>query len=240
MAGGYYIALSGMRTRIDQLDRLADEIANASTPGYKGERAGHEKAPRTSFAAAFDTAIDVMTGDRRLDTRAGTIINTGQALDIAIDGRGFLAVDTPAGTRYTRNGQLARQTDGTLITSEGAPVLGEEGPITLGTGPVQIDGDGTVWTGGVVAGRLRIVEFASPTQLVREGGTLLRAAEGAAPVDAAQPAVFSGSLEQSNVSVVERVAELTNVSRNFEALQRAVAVLMNDIDGRTIESIGRR
>ena len=240
MAGGYYVALSGMRTRIDQLDRLADEIANSSTPGFKGERAGHEKAPRASFAEAFETAIDVTTGGRRLDTRTGTIVNTGQGLDIAIDGHGFLAVETPAGTRYTRNGHLARQPDGTITTTDGAPVLGEDGPIKVGTGPVQIEADGTVLSNGVTAGRLRIVEFANPTALVREGGALLRAAEGAAPVEAAQPAVFAGSLEQSNVSVVERVAELTNVSRSFEALQRAVAVLMNDIDGRTIESIGRR
>ena len=240
MAGGYYVALSGMRTRIDQLDRLADEIANASTPGFKGERAGHEKAPRPSFAATFETAIDVMTGGRQLDMRAGTIVNTGQELDVAIDGNGFLAVETPAGTRYTRNGHLARQPDGTLTTTDGAPVLGEDGPIKLGTGAVQIETDGTVRSGGVVAGRLSVVEFAEPTRLVREGGALLRAGEGAAPAAAAQPTVRTGALEQSNVSVVERVAELTNVSRNFEALQRAVSVLMNDIDGRTIESIGRR
>lgn len=240
MAGGYYVALSGMRTRIDQLDRLADEIANASTPGFKGERAGHEKAPRPSFAAAFETAIDVTMGGKRLDTRAGTIVNTGQALDVAIDGNGFLAVETPAGTRYTRNGHLARQSDGTITTADGAPILGEDGPIKVGTGAIQIEGDGTVRSGGVVAGKLSVVEFAEPGRLVREGGALLRAAEGAAPTSVAQPAIHAGSLEQSNVSVVERVAELTNVSRNFEALQRAVSVLMNDIDGRTIESIGRR
>jgi flagellar basal body rod protein FlgG len=240
MAGGYYVALSGMRTRIDQLDRLADEIANASTPGYKGERAGHEKAPRPSFAQALDTAIDVTTGGKRLDTRSGTIVNTGQALDVAIDGHGFLAVETPGGVRFTRNGHLARQSDGTLTTTDGAPVLGESGPITLATGDVQIGSDGTVTAGGVVAGKLRIVEFAEPSALVREGGALLRPAEGVTPTEVEHASVFAGSLEQSNVSVVERVAELTNVSRNFEALQRAVAVLMNDIDGRTIESIGRR
>ena len=74
----------------------------------------------------------------------------------------------------------------------------------------------------------------------RQGGALLRAADGAAPEEVERPAVFTGALEQSNVSVVERVAELTNVSRNFEALQKAVSVLMNDIDGRTIDSIARR
>lgn len=240
MAGGYYVALSGMRTRLDQLDRLADEIANASTPGFKGERAGQEKAPRGTFADAFDTAIDVMTGSRRLDTRAGTIVNTNQALDVAIDGYGFLAVETPAGVRYTRNGHLERQADGTLTTADGAPLLGTGGPIKVGDGAVQIGADGTVTSDGVVAGQIRVVEFGDPSRLVREGGALLRAGDGAAPTEAAHPKLFAGSLEQSNVSVTDRVAELTNVSRNFEALQKAVSVLMNDIDGRTIESIGRR
>jgi flagellar basal body rod protein FlgG len=240
MAGGYYVALSGMRTRIDQLDRLADEIANASTPGFKGERAGHEKAPRPNFAEAFDTAVDVMTGGRRLDTRAGTMVNTGQALDVAIDGYGFLAVQTPAGVRYTRNGHLERQPDGTLTTTDGAPILGKDGPIKLGAGLVQIGTDGTVTSDGVAAGQIRVVEFGDPSRLVREGGALLRAGDGAAPAEAAYPRLFAGSLEQSNVSVTDRVAELTNVSRNFEALQRALSVLMNDIDGRTIDSIARR
>ena len=125
-------------------------------------------------------------------------------------------------------------------TIDGAPVLGTNGPIALGQGAVQIGADGTVRTDGVEVGRLRIVEFGDPTRLVREGGALLRAADGAAPEEVERPAVFTGALEQSNVSVVERVAELTNVSRNFEALQKAVSVLMNDIDGRTIDSIARR
>jgi len=240
MAGGYYVALSGMRARIDQLDRLADEIANASTPGFKGERVPHEKAPRGSFAAAFETAIDVTRGSAQLDTRAGTIVNTGQPLDLAIDGNGFLAVETPAGTRYTRNGHLARQADGRITTTDGLPVLGKDGPIAVQAGPVDIGDDGTVRNGGAIVGQLRIVEFAEPARLVREGGALLRAPDGVTGAEAEHPAIYAGSLEQSNVSVTERVAELTNLSRNFEALQRAVAVLMNDIDGRTIESIGRR
>jgi flagellar basal body rod protein FlgG len=86
---------------------------------------------------------------------------------------------------------------------------------------------------------LSLVEFADPGTLVRETGALLRSDE-AAPVASENSRVRTGSLEQSNVSVVDRVAELTSVSRSFQALQKAVSVLMNDIDGRAVESLGRR
>jgi flagellar basal body rod protein FlgG len=229
-----------MRTRIDQLDRLADEIANASTAGFKGERAGHEKAPRTAFAAALDSAIDVTSGPRRLDTRQGTIVPTGRELDIAIEGEGFIAVQTAQGTRYTRNGRLERSVDGELVTSDGAALLGDDGPIKIGIGQVDVREDGSVVNEGEVVGKISVVEFADARALLRDGGALLRPEHGVTPVAAPAPVVRAGALEQSNVSVTERIAELTSLSRTFEALQRAVSVLMNDVDGRTIDSIGRR
>lgn len=238
MAGGHYVALSGMRTRLDELDRLANDIANVGTAGYKAERTGQRNAPRPVFDDALETAIDASTGGRRLDARPGAIEPTGRALDIAIEGGGFLAVDTPAGERYTRNGHLSRAEDGTLLTADGATVKGVDGPITVGKGAVTVEGDGTVYSDGAAVGRLSIVEFKDPGALTREGGALLRSEEPPTPV--AAPSVRTGSLEQANVSVVDRIAELTSVNRSFQALQKAVSVLMNDVDGRAIESLGRR
>lgn len=240
MPGGHYIALSGMRTRIDQLDRLADEVANVGTAGYKGERAALSKAPRRSFVDEFDTAIDVSGGPSRLDMRHGAIVPTGRDLDIAVEGDRFLAVQTDTGVRYTRNGHLSRQADGTLATSDGALLLGEDGPITVGLGALQFDEDGTVRHGGVVAGKLRVVEFADASALTRESGSVLRAPDGVTPAEAEGSVIRAGALEQSNVSVVDRVAELTSLSRTFEALQRSLSVLMNDVDGRAIDTLGRR
>lgn len=239
MSGGYYIALSGMRTRLDQLDRLADEIANAGTAGYKGERTGYVNAPREAFDQALATAIDVSTGSKSLDTRPGDVIDTGRDLDLAVGGDGFLTVQTPDGTRYTRNGHLMRSTDGMLTTQDGSVVLGTSGPIKLGPGEISFDKDGTVKAGKTIAGKLAIVHFDNPKQLARQGGSLLRA-DGmeAKPIAAAD--VHGGSLEESNVSTSERIAELTNVARTFEALQKAISVMLNDVDGRTIDSLGRR
>jgi flagellar basal-body rod protein FlgF len=238
MAGGHYVALSGMRARLDELDRLASDLANVGTAGYKAERTGQRNVPRPAFDAALETAIDASLGARRLDVRPGAIEPTGRSLDIAIDGGGFLVVDTPAGARYTRNGHLTRSPDGTLVTADGAVVKGADGPLTVGDGALSIDNDGSVVNDGVVVGRLAIVQFNDPGALVRESGALLKSTETPTPV--ATPSLRTGSLEQANVSIVDRVAELTSVNRTFQALQKAVSVLMNDVDGRAIDTFGRR
>jgi flagellar basal body rod protein FlgG len=148
-------------------------------------------------------------------------------------------VDTPSGTRYTRNGHLSRRADGLLATADGVPVQGATGPIKVGEGAIEVDADGTVRHEGAAAGRLRIVAFDRDANLVRETALRVRS-DGSEPQVVAQPSIKSGSLEQSNVSIVERLAELTSVSRSFEALQRALSVLMNDVDTRAIAELGRK
>jgi flagellar basal-body rod protein FlgF len=238
VAGSQYIALSGMRSRLDQLDRLAADIANLGTAGYKSERAADAQADRPQFNAVLQSAIDVTTGDRRLDVSPGTIASTGRDLDLALDGGGFFVVDTPGGARYTRNGHFSRSSDGTLVTDDGSPVQGTDGPIKLGQGDIDVGVDGTIRTGGTLAGKLKVVTFDNPTGLAPESGAKLRAVN-AEPSDVAQPVVRAGALEQSNVSLVDRVAELTGVTRSFEALQKAMSLMMNDIDGRAIDQLGR-
>jgi flagellar basal-body rod protein FlgF len=238
MPGGYYTALSGMQTRLDSLDRLASDIANAGTTGYKTVRAGTVQADRPSFGATLQSAVDVANGPARLDLRPGALASTGRSLDIAIEGSGFFVVDTSAGARYTRNGHLIRRTDGVLATDTGDPVEGTAGPIKVTADPVEIDPDGTVKSGGTVAGTLKVVRFEPSTQLFAEGGSRFRT--DAQPQAVEHPVIRSGALEQSNVSMVERVAELTEVARSFDTLSRAVTVLMNDVDAKAIAELGRR
>ena len=238
MAGGYYTALSGMRARMDALDRLASDIANASTTGYKTERAGTVQADRPSFGRALESAVDVANGLSKLDMRGGPITATGRSLDVAIDGHGFFVVQTERGDRYTRNGHLLRLADGVLATDEGDPVLGESGPIKIGTGEVTIDRDGTVRSGEGIAGKLKVVECEPDAGIERESGS--RFIIQGTPKPAVNALVNSGTLEQSNVSIVERVAELSEVSRSFETLLRSVSVLMNDIDKGAITELGRK
>lgn len=239
MSGSQYIALSGLRARVDELDRLATDIANIGTAGYKGEREARAAAIRPDFEDVLQTAVDTTLGGRRLDMREGTITPTGRPLDVALDSDGFFVVETPHGARYTRNGHFTIDAERRLMTQEGFLVQGSDGPITIGDGEVRVDADGTVWGGNTRAGRLAVVEFADAGQLSRDQGTLLRA-DGQAATPADRPVIHGAALEQSNVSVSDRLAELTTVSRGFEALQKAISMLMNDVDGRAIEHFGRR
>ena len=240
MAGGAYVALSGLRARADHLDRLASDIANAGTSGYKAERGTTSAAERPAFDRMLQSAIDVAPGPERYDFRNGSIASTGRELDAALEGPGFFVVQTDAGPRYTRNGHFERAADGTLVTEDGLAVLGEKGPITLGTGALKIDEDGTVRSGASVSGKLQVVTFADDAALGREGNSRFRTTDAAKPAPAKGTAVRGGALEKSNVSMVERIAELTEVTRTFEALQKGVSMLMNDIDGRAITELGKR
>jgi flagellar basal body rod protein FlgG len=239
MSGSQYIALSGLRARADELDRIATDIANIGTAGYKGERESRAVAERPQFEATLQTAIDTTFGGRRMDAADGAITSTGRALDVAVDGKGFFVVNTANGDRYTRNGHFTVNADHQVTTEGGDLVQGKGGPITLGPGEVRVDPDGSVWTGDTRAGQLSVVNFADTGLMTRDRGTLLDAA-GQAPTDVDSPIVHGGSLEQSNVSVADRLAELTTVSRGFEALQKAISTMMNDVDSKTIDVLGRR
>ena len=239
MSGSQYIALSGLRARVDEHERLATDIANSGTAGYKGEREARAAALRPSFEDELQTAVDTTVGGRKLDMRDGAITPTGRPLDVAADGSGFFVVETPAGLRYTRNGHFTLDAERRVMTEDGHLVQGAEGPITIGEGDVRVDADGTVWGGLIRAGKLAVVQFADPAALQRDQGTLLRAdGQTATPVE--HVTIRAGALEQSNVSVADRLAELTTVSRGFEALQKAISMLMNDVDGRAIDHLGRR
>ncbi len=237
MAGSTYSALSGMRSRLEELDRIASDLSNIGTAGYKSERASRSSSTRDQFGSMLDAAVDVTGGTPKTDFRQGTIATTNRDLDVALDGRGFFVIETPGGVRYTRNGSFSRSADGTLTTSDGQAVQGESGAIHLGKGPVSIDEKGTVRTGATVSGKLKIVD-APDTEWVRESGTrfALRDESVAEQYDAR---IVSGALESANVTLVDRMAALTEISRGFEGLQRGVSTLYNELDSRAITELGR-
>ena len=223
MSGGIYSALSGMQVRMEDLDRVASDLANVGTSGYKGDRLAVAAAERVRFGRELDSAIDVMAGERRVDLRGGVIGTTGRDLDAAIEGDGFFVIQTPYGERYTRDGAFMRRGDGVLTTRDGNPVMGEQGEIRLGAGTVNIGEDGTIREG----------------EIERETGARFRAKADVTPATAAAR-VIGGSLEAANVTVVDRMASIVEISRAFEGLQRGISVLSNDIDGRAITELGRR
>jgi flagellar basal body rod protein FlgG len=227
---------------MEQLDRLASDIANAKTAGYKAERVTTNAAERPDFGKALQAAVDVTPGPGHLDFRAGSLEKTGRDLDFAIEGRGFFVVDTPQGPRYTRNGNFSLAADGTVTTADGFAVQTTDGPLKVGKGggAISVSDDGTVSVGAQSAGRLRVVDFDDYSQLQREDLGRFRAPGAVTPADAQGVSVRTGLLEASNVSVVDRMVALTEVARGFEALQRGLNILSTELDGRAISELGRR
>jgi flagellar basal-body rod protein FlgF len=244
MSSGAYVALSGLQARAEQLNRLASDLANIGTAGYKAERGTTAAAERPvdAFSSALQSAIDVAEGPRSLDMRSGAVTTTGRDLDLAIEGRGFFVLDTPEGIRYTRNGHFTRRADNVLATEEGYAVLGDSGPLTLPAagGAIRIGDGGQIMSGDTPVGKPQIVDFTQYDGLSRQDGALFRAGGGSVATPLAGATLVTGAIEQSNVSLVERMASLTEVTRSFEALQRGVTILMNEIDGRAITELGRR
>ena len=238
MPGGTYSALSGMRMRLDDLDRLAADLANVGTAGYKTERTSTEEA-RRAFASALDSAIDVTRGGRKTNFDAGAIASTGRDLDVAIEGRG-----SSRSKRRRSALHASRQLQGParwLADDDGRHAgAGRERRDHVPVGPVTVMADGTIRVKQTDAGKVKVVRFDAEDGLVRETGTRFSAPDGIEATEVEDARIFARSLEQSNVSVVDRMATMTEVSRSFEALQKGISVLMNDIDGRAISEFGRK
>ncbi len=220
-----YIALSRQMVLRNQMDVVANNIANASTPGFKAEmmlmsevELPAERGVDLSYVQDFATARDFSPGSVRA---------TGNPLDLAVQGDGFFAVQTPDGVRYTRVGRFQLDANGTLVTSQGYPVLAGGGPVTLDPddGPVNVAEDGSISTdlafGGqqqVVAGKLDLVDFADRGQLAPAENNLFDAKDQ--QPTAATGKIAQGMLEDSNVRPIIEMTSLIEVTRNYQAMQR--------------------
>jgi flagellar basal-body rod protein FlgF len=233
------IAASGLRARMESLELLANNIANASTGGYKADREFYS----LYVAPDVDEALSTMPVIERpwIDLSQGTIYSTGNPLDVALSGQGFLAVDGPSGPLYTRSGSLHVAPDGRLATAEGYPVRSEQGnPITIDpTLPVKITEDGTIRQEGSVVGRLAVVDFSTTAGLAKQGQNYFRvAAPTLRPSPAGSVSVEQGKLEASNTGSAEAAVRLVSVMRQFEMLQRAVS-LGGEMNRRAVEEVAK-
>ena len=249
MENAVLIGLSRQIALHRELEVVANNVANLNTTGYKADGSVfQEYLMPVARAGAFQG------GDQRLsyvqdratwhNFSSGPTRQTGNPLDVAIDGDAFLVVQTPRGERYTRNGALQINNSGELVTSAGDRVLGEGGPIQFQTTDNNIsinpDGSITVREGGNATsdsnrGKLRLVRFAQMQALLKEGSSLFRAPDGTAP----QPAdpkvrVVQGSIEQSNVNGVIEMARMMELTRTYAQiaglLQQAGEQRRNAID----------
>lgn len=234
-------AASGMRARMESLEMLANNLANAATGGFKGDREFYSLyiSPEAQDGAASPAETLPVVERHWTDLSPGTLRATGNQLDVALTGAGFFAVDGPSGPLYTRNGGFRLAGDGTLIAAGGYPVRNAGGGrLRLDAAlPVSIGPDGTVRQREQVVGRIEIVDFASPAVLAKQGNNYFRAAPGAQPA-ASSAQVHQGSLEDSNVSAPEAAVRLVALMRQFEMLQKAVAV-GGEMNRRAVEEVAR-
>jgi len=235
------ISLSRQIALRRQMDVVANNMANINTTGFKGEQVLFEEymmpgASHRDFMRPDQPLSYVQDWATRHDLAAGAVTQTGSELDVALMGEGFLAVDTPAGERWTRAGSLQVDAAGRLVDTSGNPVLGEGGPIVFQpeeTG-IVIAEDGTISTSQGPKGRLRVVEFDNPQELTREGSNLFA---GGTPVEAQNTRVVQGAVERSNVSGVTEMAQMIRVQRAYESLVKLMSQ-QDDLRRSAIQRLG--
>jgi flagellar basal-body rod protein FlgF len=232
-----------------QLDVIANNIANLNTTAFKSDGALFEAyispTARANDLSAKDSQINFVR-DRAtwIDWAQGPLKRTGNPLDVAIEGRGFLAVETANGERYTRNGALKINNQGQLVTPAGDPVLGDNGPIVFQPTDrgITISKDGTisVRTAGsnaeALRGHLRIVSFANTAQLQKDGNSYYAAPRGVTPDPDTQSALAQGSLEQSNISAVLEMTHMIDVTRSYQQIA-AMLSQQSDLQGTAIDKL---
>jgi flagellar basal body rod protein FlgG len=238
-------AASGMRARMESLDMLANNIANAGTAGYKSDR---EFYSLYSSAEALADAPQVVEGadavpvieTHWIDFAQGPLRATGNSLDLAIDGEGFFTVSSPNGRLYTRNGSFQLSPDGTLVNSDGYPVLSATGSKvqSLNGAPLEVTPDGNVSQQGQLLGQIVPVIFSAPSAVNKRGANYFYLSEPGATATASNSPVYQGRLEDSNAGPAEGAIRLVGILRQFEMLQRA-AKIGAEMDRQSVEQVAK-
>ena len=237
MTNTSYVVLSRQSGLMKELTSIANNIANSDTAGFRREGFVFSEYVR-ALETPGNSISQTNVGGRFFDSRTGGLSETGAPFDLAIDGEGYFAVQTPQGERLTRAGSFMLNSEGELTTSEGHSLLSESGgPITIpaGASSVTVAPDGSIAIDGSPFGKVGV--FTAPaTALMREGSNLFKSTQEKLAVE--EPRVAQGFIEDSNVDPVVEIARLVEVQRAYELGQQ----LMQDEDDRiskTIESFGR-
>lgn len=246
MVTGLRTSAAAMEAQTERLAVLANNLANVTTGGYKADhleffqsltspRAAGSVSPTGPAAPLVPPPLS----RTRTDFSIGSLRETGNPLDLAIEGPGFFVVKTPGGLRLTRAGAFTRTSDGQLAAPDGAPVLDQgKQPIRLPErGQVQVDPTGQVSADGATVGQLLIVD-PPRDRLTKDGGTRFLPSPDARLTPMAQGRVLQGVVEGSNVNAVLTLVEMIDALRVYESAQRAARGLDETL-GRAVNEVGR-
>jgi flagellar basal-body rod protein FlgF len=262
---GIYTAVSGALAQSQRLDTIANNLANVNTTSFKKDKqvfneylTAVEKqddviqVPRVP--AAVESFYEMQGGDKAYVNSAGTYTNfaqgdlklTGNPTDFALEGKGFFEVMSSNGVRYTRNGGFMVDGNGRLVTKDGSLVLksGTGDPaqraIQVSGNRITVSPNGDIYDNGAQVGRLSLVDFAKPDDLQKVGNSSyqLKSNATSTPAPALEVKVSQGSIEGSNVNVVEEMTDMISANRMFEATQAAIKA-QDQMDEKLINQVGK-
>lgn len=225
-----YTAASGMLVQGMNTDILANNLANVDTAGYRRQSTQTQTFPELLLSRVDSqgrTPIGTLGAGAtitaaRSSFTMGSVVTTGNPLDVCLNGHGFFTIETSAGNRYTRDGRFTINEYGWLTSLDGHRVLGEQGPIRIQGNDVVIESDGSLKIDGESAGRLLVVEFLDRDGLVKEGSNLFSATEFAGQPFRYQAEIVQGSLEMANVNVVTEMVNMIQAQRAYESSQKVI------------------
>lgn len=211
-------ALGAFREQKRIFHFISNNLSNAQTAGFKKD------VP--IFYSIFNRSLSQGMGFQSEEAKTlfhqGSIHRTGNDLDLAIDGEGFFKIKTPKGIRYTRAGNFKLGREGQLVNSEGFPVMGRNGEITIGGRTIVIDQDGTIRVEGEEVDQIAVVAFQDLDLLKKEGHNLFRSESPQEEIEAERSEVVQGALELSNVNPVEEMVNLIDSLRAYEACLKVI------------------
>lgn len=247
MIRGWYTGASGMNAQQNRLDAISNNLANVDTAGYKRDITVSKSFPellirRTNLDGVYETpfgsaeaapvigklGLGIETNENYTDFAQGSFRQTDQNTDVAFGGKGFFAVQTPLGERYTRDGNFIIGKEGILETKDGYPVLGEKGFIHVENDRFTVNEDGIISSqdDSEVIDRFKVVRFDNERYLKKMGNNLYSSNEisGAAHIaeGSERPKFLQGYMETSNVNVVNEMVQMIEVNRAYEANQKTI------------------
>jgi len=250
MVRGFYSAASALLAGLFRQELLSHNIANINLAGYKSLNTSMDEfepkllsrmpgvsMPGTVGVEVGQTSLGVAPIGTETYFAEGSLRDTKQPFDLAINGDGFFRISTPNGERFTRDGRFTRDENGNLATVDGYLLLGVDGqPVVVPQGETAIDADGVIRVDNQAGDQIALAAFANPvTDLQRDGANTF-AALGEATASTA--AIRQGMLEMSNVDASRTMAQMISVARAYEAAQRAVQ-LQDEMTGKAVNEIGR-